>query len=523
VTRYGQHTTYTQREQAPGTVANNGGGFSFQLDKWKQLDRFLILGSEGGTYYVGERKLTRQNATCIEACIQEDPARTVRRIEEISVGGRAHKNAPAVFALSLCASSKNLAARQLALEAMKRVCRTSTDLFSFIGDVQEQRGWGHSFKKAVSRWYLSKTPEALAYQLVKYRQRERWSHRDAIRLSHPKAHNIPMNHLLGWAVDKHNDLSTLPALVRDFTDLQTCSSVKDAVRVIQRNSALTWEMVPTELLAHNAVWRALLPNMPLTAMLRNLGRMTAYGTLTELSDEIATVRSKMLDETYLKKSRVHPMAILNALLVYGKGHGLKGSLSWTPQQEIKTILNEAFYLSFKTVEPINKSVMIALDVSGSMGTTIGQNVMSCRDATAALSLVTARTEPRHIIKMFQKSLSDCPIVAGDTLETAIRKINGIPFGATDCASPITWATANKVPVDLFAIYTDNETNGSSMHPNKALEKYQQAMGRAARMVVVGMTSTGFTISDPNNPNCLDVVGFDTDTPNLISAFGRGEI
>ena len=33
-------------------VENNAGGFVFKLDEWKQLERFLILGSEGGTYYV---------------------------------------------------------------------------------------------------------------------------------------------------------------------------------------------------------------------------------------------------------------------------------------------------------------------------------------------------------------------------------------------------------------------------------------------------------------------------------------
>ena len=31
-------------------VENNAGGFVFKLDEWKQLERFLILGSEGGTF-----------------------------------------------------------------------------------------------------------------------------------------------------------------------------------------------------------------------------------------------------------------------------------------------------------------------------------------------------------------------------------------------------------------------------------------------------------------------------------------
>jgi hypothetical protein len=48
-------------------VANNGGGFSFKLDDWSYLQRFLILGTEGGTYYVrgtlhqGRRSAYRRN------------------------------------------------------------------------------------------------------------------------------------------------------------------------------------------------------------------------------------------------------------------------------------------------------------------------------------------------------------------------------------------------------------------------------------------------------------------------------
>lgn len=524
MSKYAQHTSYTQLEQAPGTVKNNGGGYSFQLNKWKQLDRFLILGSEGGTYYVSERKLTKENITCIDACIKEDPIKTVKRIVEISNSGRAHKNAPAVFALALCAASTDALAKHEAMQSLSSVCRQSTDLFSFISDVQSMRGWGYAFKKAVARWYLSKTPDALAYQLVKYRQRDGWTHKDAIRLSHPKAHKALINNLLAWAVDKYKeDMGGLPDLISDFLELQTCPKEKDVVRLIKRNRSLTWEMVPTEMHTHATVWQALLPNMPLNALIRNLGRMTANGALKELSDEVGIIREKLLNEEYLKKSRVHPMTILNALMVYKHGRSTKGATAWRPLGQINQILNDAFYLSFKTIEPMNKNILLALDVSASMGSPMGENAMTCREATAAMALVTARTEKNHIFKMFQSRLTDCPIISSDTLDSAVRKISDLPFGSTNCAAPILWATTTKTPVDLFVIYTDNETNNPSVHPNKALEDYRQATGRSARMAVVGMTATQFTISDPNNPNCLDVVGFDTDTPNVIAAFGRGEI
>jgi 60 kDa SS-A/Ro ribonucleoprotein len=38
-----------------------------------------------------------------------------------------------------------------------------------------------------------------------------------------------------------------------------------------------------------------------------------------------------------------------------------------------------------------------------------------------------------------------------------------------------------------------------------------------------MTATGFTIADARDAGMLDVVGFDTATPNLIADFSRGDL
>ena len=46
---------------------------------------------------------------------------------------------------------------------------------------------------------------------------------------------------------------------------------------------LVREHIPTPLLSNVEVWRALLQNMPMTAMIRNLGKMTAIELLAPLS------------------------------------------------------------------------------------------------------------------------------------------------------------------------------------------------------------------------------------------------
>jgi 60 kDa SS-A/Ro ribonucleoprotein len=80
------------------------------------------------------------------------------------------------------------------------------------------------------------------------------------------------------------------------------------------------------------------------------------------------------------------------------------------------------------------------------------------------------------------------------------------------------ATKQRWPIDLFVVYTDNETWAGQVHPSQALREYRERMGIAAKLVVVGMASNGFTIADPSDGGMLDVVGFDTATPQVIADF-----
>jgi 60 kDa SS-A/Ro ribonucleoprotein len=146
-----------------------------------------------------------------------------------------------------------------------------------------------------------------------------------------------------------------------------------------------------------------------------------------------------------------------------------------------------------------------------------------RDASAALALVTAATEGRYEIVGFMDRLAPLAISPRQRLDDAVRTVSGLPFGGTDCALPMLFARARKREIDTFVIYTDSETWAGDVHPTQALADYRHASGIDARLVVVGMVSNGFSIADPADPGMLDVVGFDTATPQLVSDFARGAL
>jgi 60 kDa SS-A/Ro ribonucleoprotein len=172
----------------------------YLVDDWTRLDRFLILGSEGGTYYASERKLTLDNAQVVERCVAADGIRTVRRIVEISTEGRAPKNDPALFALAIAAKKGDDLTRKLAYAELPKVARIGTHLFHFAEAVKALGGWGRGTRKAFQNWYVNRKPESLALQLVKYQQRDGWSHRDILRKCHVRPANETLNGLLHWAV-----------------------------------------------------------------------------------------------------------------------------------------------------------------------------------------------------------------------------------------------------------------------------------------------------------------------------------
>ncbi len=498
---------------------NSAGGFSFGVDDWKRLDRFLILGSEGGSYYAGERKLTRENAEGVLKCLKSDGVRVVRRVAEISDAGRAPKNDPAIFVLAMAIGLGDEATKREAALALPKVCRTGTHLFTFLENVKSFRKWGRGLRTAVGKWYSAADAEKLAYQLVKYRQRNGWTHRDVLRLCHVKPASKIQQSLFSW-VTQGKTSEDLPKIITDFTALEAAKDEQEVIRILSENPSLPWESVPSQFLGSAKVWEVFLRHLPMTAMIRNLGRMTTNGLIQPMSEAAKTVAAQLGDVERLKKARVHPIALLAALTTYQNGHGARGGNSWEPVREVVDALDGAFYASFGNVPSTGKRWLLALDVSGSMGggEVSGVPGLTPRVASAAMAMVTARTEPQYACVGFSQRLTPLDISPRQRLDDVLMTISGLPFEGTDCALPMVWALKRKMPVDTFVVYTDNETWAGNIHPSQALRKYREQMGIPAKLIVVGMVANEFTIADPDDAGMLDVVGFDTATPSVMADF-----
>lgn len=510
-----------QSEPIPGStqVANNAGGFAWEVDDWTRLNRFLILGAEGGTYYVKERKLVKDNAEAVIRCIQADAPRVAATTMIISQEGRAPKNDAAIFVLALgCAFAAD---KKIFYNIIPHVCRTGTHLFQFCQSIQDLRGWSRGLRRGVADWYVKKTWDNLEYQLLKYKQRNGWTHRDVLRLCHAKAPGEEHNNLMRHAVGK--PVEVLPARTDAVQSLHSGKLPAAHIVEIVKEHKLTREMIPTEFMKSPAMWDALMHGMPITAAIRSLGQMTACGFLINDSPATRYLCDLVTNDEALKRGRVHPIAILNALKTYAQGRGEKGSLTWSPVPSIINALDQAFHKSFKAVEPAGKRFMLGLDVSPSMyGTPIAGTALNAGVAAGAMAMITARTEPDCKIMTFTNTPHHVNVKADATLNQVIQGFEAFKnhFAGTDCALPILFADANGWVIDTFVIYTDSETWAGRVHPSQALKTYRKKFNVDSKMIVVAMAGNEFTIADPNDKGMLDVVGFDTSTPQVMTDFAR---
>lgn len=496
-------------------VETHQGGTAYAVDRWTQLRRFLILGTEGGTYYVSEKELTKEAGQVVADCLDEDGLRVVREIVAVSTEGDAPRQQPAIFALALAAAHASPSVRRAALDNLNKVCRTGTHLFTFAAYIDALRGWGRGLRNAVANWYEAKNDRDLIYQAVKYQQRGGWSHADLLRLSHPKNPIESRNAIYKWIVDGDVAPELAGTQIGAMAGLKGASEA-DAARIIS-TFKLPREAVPTELLRSPLVWAALLDDMPLTAMVRNLGTMSKVGLLTLGSEAEKHVLAELGNAERIKRSRLHPMALLLAHVTYAQGGGFRSKETWTPTRNVVDALDVAFYTAFGNVTPTNKRLLVALDSSGSMHSAQIMNTpLTARQAAAAMALVTVATEPLAEVVTFDTMIRPSAISTRQRLGDAMNTLGH--GGGTDLSLPWGWALNGNGRYDGIVVYTDSE-DGYGRHA-MARREYRNRYPDY-RECVVAMTANRYSAAE--GTLALNVVGFDASAPQVVSSFVSGAI
>lgn len=535
----------TQTEQAPGTVKNNAGGYSYEVSRIKQLERFLILGVTGGTYYVGEKDLLKQNLDSIKELVSEDPQAALDLVIDVATNNRAANSDATIYVLALLVSQKKTktvfsktthqdvkieetsdVAKQ-AMDFMPKVLRTFTHLSHFVTFIRKGklRGFGTGFQRALADCaFRLKSTDDIVHSLIKYQQRDGVSQRDLYRLTLPKKFDKVLD-------DERKNLfdSILytgekavapmhPRLVAAKKCLQATSSQEALGLMLDHH--LPIETVPTEL-RDASIYRTAMDTNGLEWLLRNLGNLSAIGLTEAFSPETEQIVSKLKNTHLLKNSRIHPVTIMKALHQYGQGHGQKSSKVWTPNGKILSALERAFYESFNYVEPSGKNILIAVDTSGSMSGAQASNIpgMCVHEAAAIMAMVAAKVEPNHHIMAFDTAYHEVAIGPDSDLNSVVKAFSKYG-GGTDTSLPFKYALDKKLHVDLFVCLTDSESWAGKRHAMEVFNEYRQKYNRSAKAINVAMCANRLSTLSGTDGGVLEICGFDTNVPTLISNFAK---
>ena len=460
------------------------------------------------------------------------------------------------------------------------------------------KGFGRAFKTALNRSFLKKTPQALAYQVTKYQSRGDWGFNDIIKCTHlrtgtgenrkrntkylpsdyqapPIKPATPMDLVLRYSMYGMEEMTKLAMAFKLNNDpiyeyLWAVNSVKsmtetdtdDLIHLVHKYR-LVREHLPTWAMKSCAVQKALLfgdyrrggaKPPPMTALLRNLASLTSIG-LFEDKEILSLVIKHLTDKDAVQKSRIHPVNVIIAWFVYRKGHGFKGKLTWTPQNEIVDALEQMAFLAFANAPPTTKRYGVFIDGSSSMLSETTFQGLSNADIAALLSLVIARSgqvalppspmRPQaqlqeHLFYVFSAKgrpsrsnggvrgspptdntgLYDVGhhIHANSTFQEVLDAVQLSNWGSTDISNGIRYLEKSNKHVDAIVVITDNDIN-TGEKPLVALNSYRAKIGNPnVKLITLAVQLNDLTIADPSDKGMLDMCGFDTNSYQVMHAF-----
>jgi 60 kDa SS-A/Ro ribonucleoprotein len=502
----------------PRQVPNDSAGFVFQADILTRLERFLILGAEGSTYYISHQEHALRNVQTVTQALAQEPIKAIDLALDVSVKGRAMKQDAGLYLIAEALKHPTIEVRQHAAHVALQMTRTGSTLLSLIAYIGKERGTGKIVRGLINEWYNSRTAREVAYQVLKYANRATWTHGDVIRRGHPKPSTPDHDAIFKWLLHntEKNGAYALEGEIADYLrgyDALRIGDERTVLGLVER-FGFTHDMIPSERLTAN-VWRLLLEKgLAMTALTRNLGSLTAKGLLDEHAVLMGVVEA--FRQERITKGRVHPMTLYQALKVYASGKGVRGSLTWNPKRQVIDALDRAFYLAFGNLTQSNKRIHVALDHSGSMttGNVLGMPSTTPAQASVAMGAVLAHQYPYATFTLFGTTINRTEAISPnrrlDDIERSIRRVGE----ATDFSVAMNYHAKHDLGEALI-MFTDGQVN-TGQHVHTSIAELHRKRG--AVKVVGAFTESNWTSLTIDDPLYLGIVGFDSSVPQLLTGF-----
>ncbi|XP_046611310.1 60 kDa SS-A/Ro ribonucleoprotein-like [Neodiprion virginianus] len=466
-----------------------------------------------------------------------------------------------IFALAVCArQTENESLRHAAYNAIKTICTTPQHFILFVKFASQiaksapepKHGWGAGWRKAVNEWYLSKDALDLAKCVTGCKGRYGWTHKDIVKLSHPKTDDIAKKAVLKYV------LFGLKETIKDFGDKPEAAEVIEYIQKIENFKHcedqvlagrllelhnLTLDHVPGHLLKSEEVWNSLIPTMNITMLLHNLQRMHNIGILEPTGTAVDKVVDEICNQEKLLKEKIHPALVLITIKNYEKsGPALSYEKQKARKAKARSVIPppkptrkiiEALYktlgYSFNSLAPTGLRYMITIDMSKAMQDNSAWRCgnLSSAEAGCLIALCLLRSENNVTVATFKNiGVHIVYLNKNASLGQIVKKMKQMPTGEVNLEKPMIWAAQKSEEIDVFINVVDVVDkrcgNGARTdNPRKAIKEYRSKMElKNAKLVTCAMTTAQMVPHSDDDKNTLTICGFDENVPKIIEAFAR---
>jgi 60 kDa SS-A/Ro ribonucleoprotein len=348
---------------------------------------------------------------------------------------------------------------------------------------------GRRIKRVAGRWLLSTLSE---YWAIKYGadRDDGYALADLVRVYHPKAGaRLP---LLDWLLGKPADLASLPQ-VAAFERLK--SAPDDSARVAAITEGRLPHEVVTPFARSPAIWEALVPQLPLFALVRHLAALERHGVL----DRARTlIEAKLADAGAIERSKILPYRFVES--------ARHVAAPWA-----KDALRGALELAFANVPAIDGRTAVLLDRSGSMSAYV---------QTAAIFGVSLMKQARGNgrVLLFDDRVDELAVSMRDSVLTQAERVTA--RGGTDTSLPMMQLVREGDIVDNVVLITDEQQN-RGMPFFDAVAEYRRRVNARVKVFIVDVAPYRNALTPPEDARSWYVYGWSDQALAFISMASRG--
>ncbi len=469
------------------TIRNRDGFPAYERPLEEQYLQTLLTNTLGNTYYATKEELLQESTRVHEDMLDADAEFAAKAMAFARNEG--FMRLQPIYGLArLSAANPSLFAR-----AFPHVIKIPSDLSDFLTILRGQgRGeGGRAVKREVAK-FLNAVSE---YWTLKYNGRGRgYSIGDMIITSHAKAKDERQNRLFRYAMGKEGGLGDLPQLAA-FEALKTAETDAERIRWIAEGK-LPHEIVTGAVKPTKAIWNAILEQMPIFALLRNLNTMDRAGVLDE---RYGYIKQQLTSADVLRRSKILPFRFLTA---YNK----------IEKEWVRDVLRQSVELTFDNLPDLTGRTAIFLDVSGSMD---GEYLRI--GSVFALALFK-KTEGHSLFWTFDTQVHDPKPSRVDSILTQAERIHSI--GGTDTGEPVRRLLRHPQTFDNIIIVTDEQQNtGSSFC--RELQIYRHKRNKSAAAFVIDLAPYNAAMVPPTDKQTHYIYGWSETVLTYIAYAQQG--